>query len=187
LWCHDIVEILLKLELNTNQSINLFCGLNQSTQKKIAILLQVTDKHGHKLSKKRITTLSVIGTNHVNCNTTIFDCIIKRKFKQWWLTISPISTKRTNTSHLKQLNTHKRLQQALAWHRHKKVAGLNQSNRLPLYTYVYGLLRNKERKKKIAGSPMTYHWIKGSQANCIFRFSFVMLYKRKNVAFLSWI
>jgi len=28
---------------------------------------------------------------------------MKRKFKQWWSTIPPISTKRTIASHLKQL------------------------------------------------------------------------------------
>ena len=32
---------------------------------------------------------------------------MKRKFKQWWSTISPISTKQTTTSHLKPLNTKK--------------------------------------------------------------------------------
>jgi len=35
-------------------------------------------------------------------------CIMKRKFKQWWLfTILPISTKRKTTSHLNSLNTKK--------------------------------------------------------------------------------
>jgi hypothetical protein len=32
---------------------------------------------------------------------------MKRKFKQWWLTMPPTSTKRTITSHLKSLNTKK--------------------------------------------------------------------------------
>jgi hypothetical protein len=30
----------------------------------------------------------------------LFYCIMKRKFKQWWLSIPPIWTKRTMTSHL---------------------------------------------------------------------------------------
>jgi len=34
--------------------------------------------------------------------------IMTRKFKQWWSTISPISTKRAITSHLISLNTKKR-------------------------------------------------------------------------------
>ena len=33
--------------------------------------------------------------------------IMKRKFKQWWSTIQPISTKRTTTSHRNSLNTKK--------------------------------------------------------------------------------
>ena len=34
-----------------------------------------------------------------------FEDIMKWKFKQWWSTIPPISTKWTTTSHLKPLNT----------------------------------------------------------------------------------
>jgi len=30
---------------------------------------------------------------------------MKRKFKQWWATILPLSTKRTNTSDLNSMNT----------------------------------------------------------------------------------
>jgi len=32
---------------------------------------------------------------------------MKRKLKQWWSTIPPISTKRTFTSHLNSLDTNK--------------------------------------------------------------------------------
>jgi hypothetical protein len=55
--------------------------------------------------------------------------IIKRKFKQWWSTIPPISTKRTITSNLNSLNTKKKDMlkiQVLAWDRHKNVALSNQ-------------------------------------------------------------
>jgi len=56
---------------------------------------------------------------------------MKRKLNQW-SSVPPISTKRTITSHLNPLNTHKRPQhmaleiQVLAWDRHKYVVGLNQ-------------------------------------------------------------
>ena len=52
--------------------------------------------------------------------------ITKRKLKQWWSSIPPISTKRTITSHLKLLNTkrqqHMRLEiQVLVWNRQTDV------------------------------------------------------------------
>ena len=54
--------------------------------------------------------------------------IMKRKFKQLWTSIPPISTKLTITSHLKALNMIKRHMmleiQVLAWDKHKNVAGL---------------------------------------------------------------
>ena len=66
--------------------------------------------------------------------------IMKRKFKQQWSTIPPISTKRTITSHL--LTEHKKRPQhatfeiqVLAWDRHKNMVGLNRLyvfNRYPL-------------------------------------------------------
>lgn len=34
---------------------------------------------------------------------------MKRKFKWWWLTIQPISTKRTITNHFNSLNTKKNM------------------------------------------------------------------------------
>ena len=51
---------------------------------------------------------------------------MKRKFKQQWTAIPPISTKRTITSHLKSLNIKRSMEiHVLAWTRHKNVAGLN--------------------------------------------------------------
>ena len=41
---------------------------------------------------------------------------MKRKFKQWWSTISPISIKRTTTFHFKSLNTkNKKPQDKIEW------------------------------------------------------------------------
>jgi hypothetical protein len=37
----------------------------------------------------------------------LYTDVMKRKFKEWWLTIPPISTKRTTTFHLKSLNRKK--------------------------------------------------------------------------------
>jgi hypothetical protein len=51
---------------------------------------------------------------------------MKRKFKQQWTAIPPISTKRTITSHLKSLNIKRSMEiHVLAWTRHKNVAGLS--------------------------------------------------------------
>jgi len=54
---------------------------------------------------------------------------MKRKFKQWWSSIPPISTKRTITSHLnwtQKRPRHMTLEiKVLAWDSHKHVARLN--------------------------------------------------------------
>ena len=56
--------------------------------------------------------------------------IMKGQLKWWWYTISPISTKRTTTSHFKPLNPKDHNIMVLeililAWDRHKNVAELN--------------------------------------------------------------
>ena len=54
--------------------------------------------------------------------------IMKRKFKQWWSSISPISTKRRITSHLNSLNIKRPPHMTLeiqVWDKHNNVAGLN--------------------------------------------------------------
>ena len=60
--------------------------------------------------------------------TNIWRTDYERKFKLWWSKILPISSKRTTTSHLKSLNTEKKLLleiKVLPWDRHKNVTGLN--------------------------------------------------------------
>jgi hypothetical protein len=60
--------------------------------------------------------------------TNIWRTDYERKFKLWWSKILPISSKRTTTSHLKSLNTGKKLLleiKVLPWDRHKNVTGLN--------------------------------------------------------------
>ena len=57
--------------------------------------------------------------------------VVKRKLKQWWSTISPISTKRTTASHLHSLNTKtsRRMSlkiQVLAWDKYTNVTGLKR-------------------------------------------------------------
>ena len=79
-----------------------------------------------------------------------------RKFKQWWSSIPPISTKQTITFHLnwtpqtQKRPWHMTLKiQVLSWNRHKIVAGLNwlvgsQPSHLDFqhkYIYMYKQLR----------------------------------------------
>ena len=65
--------------------------------------------------------------------------IMKRKFKQWWSTIPPISTKQTITSHLNwtELTEHKKTMsmemQVMAFNRHNWINNY-------LETGVYGVL-----------------------------------------------
>jgi hypothetical protein len=62
---------------------------------------------------------------------------MKRKYKQWWSTIQPISTKLTITSHLNLLNTKKGPQHMML---EIQVLGLGQAQELGVFKPVNGIL-----------------------------------------------
>jgi len=70
---------------------------------------------------------------------------MNRKVIQWWLTILPISTKRTINHSSSKMTQHKKWLwnmtleiQVLAWNRHKNVAELNRLNRSQHLLYKSG-------------------------------------------------